>query len=84
MNRVFSKEFSFTRNTNYTIIVSNPSAEMVEINFEERVLVLTVPEGSFLEAQLLISAGIVLAIPWIILSVRGRIGESRFKHKISR
>ncbi|MEM2087406.1 MAG: hypothetical protein QXF52_01870 [Thermoproteota archaeon] len=83
MSRTVSKEFSFRRITNCTIVVSNPSSKSVDITLEYRVGLLVVPEGSLLQSQLLILTGIVLAIPWIIISFRERKSEAEFIHKFS-
>jgi hypothetical protein len=63
-----SREFFPTEDLYITVVVANPSPDRVEVETKIRDLTVLAPkERVILPALLLISIGIALAIPWLIL-----------------
>jgi hypothetical protein len=65
---MFFYEFSPAEVLNIMAVVANPSSNTVQVNMEIRDLAaLAVKERVIVATRLLISIGIVLAIPWLVL-----------------
>lgn len=83
-NETIEHEYTPTKVANATVVLSNPSSDIINIDYSASTATLIAPTGKVQTlAQWTIPLGFVLALPWIINSLRAKTRSrgSRFLTK---